>query len=248
MEKNKVLQALGTAVVEHSEKPLLPPPAEDPFVEDEAIPVEDPLVQDEAIAVVEHSDKPPLPPPAEDPPVQDEAIPVEDAPVQDEAMAVVEHSDTPPLPPPAEDPPVQDEAIPVEDAPVQDEAIPVEDAPVEDKAGSLADRIKEIEDMIKKNADLDFWALVKNIATVEDLGEEQKAHYIKVKAEGLGICSKCRWTSGCMNCDVEKAWVYVLKWQLGLREVDLRLLRAGGKKLAEPVLGGGCLGLQVFLV
>jgi hypothetical protein len=92
-----------------------------------------------------------------------------------------------------------------------------------------------MEEIVKKDAELDFWALVNNTATVGDVGEEQKAHYIKVKAEGIGICSKCRWTSGCMNCDVEKAWVYVLKWQLGLREVDLRLLRAGGKKAAEPV-------------
>jgi hypothetical protein len=50
--KKKVLQALATAVVQHFEKPPLQPPAEDRFVEDEAIPVEDPLVQDEAIAVV----------------------------------------------------------------------------------------------------------------------------------------------------------------------------------------------------
>ena len=52
--------------------------------------------------------------------------------------------------------------------------------------------------------------LVFNSARVEDLGKEQQEHYRKVEATGIGICSRCRFTPGCLNCDVEKAWRYVV--------------------------------------
>jgi len=47
--------------------------------------------------------------------------------------------------------------------------------------------------------------------SVEDLSLEHRAAYEKVKEHGLGVCSKCRWRSGCLNCDERKAWRYYVR-------------------------------------
>ena len=62
------------------------------------------------------------------------------------------------------------------------------------------------------------------IARVEDFGKEQQEHFRRVEATGQGICSKCRFTSGCNNCDVEKAWRYVVEWELRQRAAKLEAL------------------------
>ena len=40
-------------------------------------------------------------------------------------------------------------------------------------------------------------------------------HVEKVRKEGLGVCSKCRWQSGCLACDPEKAWKWAVSKDLG---------------------------------
>ena len=46
----------------------------------------------------------------------------------------------------------------------------------------------------------------------EDLSHEAKKELQRIKDEGhIGICSKCRWRSGCLNCSFEKALRYHLK-------------------------------------
>ena len=52
--------------------------------------------------------------------------------------------------------------------------------------------------------------------SVEDLSQELKEHVVRVREEGLGVCSKCRWQSGCLACDGEKAWRWAVSKQLGI--------------------------------
>ena len=72
---------------------------------------------------------------------------------------------------------------------------------------------------------------------VEDLRDEYRLKYEKVKAEGCGVCSKCRWTSGCMNCDAVKAWKYYVRQELGMMGVAKAVGKAKAK--AKGVKGGG---------
>lgn len=75
--------------------------------------------------------------------------------------------------------------------------------------------------------------------SVEDLRDEYRLKYEKVKAEGCGVCTKCRWTSGCMNCDADKAWRYYVKQELGMMGVGKAVGKAKAKAKAKPVKGGG---------
>ena len=52
--------------------------------------------------------------------------------------------------------------------------------------------------------------------SVEDVREEHRKPYEKVRSEGLGVCGSCRWTSGCLRCDEKKAWNYYVRQVLGL--------------------------------
>ena len=81
---------------------------------------------------------------------------------------------------------------------------------------------------------LDLFELVLETARVEDLGPEQQAHYRKVEASNLGVCSRCRWTYGCLSCEVGKAWKYVVKWELGLTRPGVPRVKA-----APKAKGGG---------
>ena len=44
------------------------------------------------------------------------------------------------------------------------------------------------------------------VAKPEDLREIDRKKYEAVRASGLGLCSRCKWKSGCDSCDEEKAW------------------------------------------
>ena len=52
--------------------------------------------------------------------------------------------------------------------------------------------------------------------TPEDLRPEFRDPYLRVREKGMGVCSSCRWTSGCLRCDPEKAWSYYVRQELGL--------------------------------
>ena len=52
--------------------------------------------------------------------------------------------------------------------------------------------------------------------SLEDLSQELKKHVVRVREQGLGVCSKCRWQSGCLACDGEKAWRWAVSKQLGI--------------------------------
>ena len=44
------------------------------------------------------------------------------------------------------------------------------------------------------------------VAVLEDLREEDRADYEKVRTINAGICSRCNWERGCQSCDEAKAW------------------------------------------
>ena len=61
----------------------------------------------------------------------------------------------------------------------------------------------------------------------EDLSEESKKKLQRIEEEGhIGVCSRCRWRSGCLDCHTEKALRYLLKKEA---------LRAGRKVAEEYV-------------
>ncbi len=64
-------------------------------------------------------------------------------------------------------------------------------------------------------------------------------HFEKVKLEGLGVCPKCRWSHGCAWCDVDKAWVYCLKKDLGFAGPGIQGLKFQSIQKASGG-GGAC--------
>lgn len=46
---------------------------------------------------------------------------------------------------------------------------------------------------------------------LEDLSEKVKAELTRIELHCCGVCSKCRWTSGCHRCDLGKAKRYYLR-------------------------------------
>ena len=80
---------------------------------------------------------------------------------------------------------------------------------------------------------MEFFSVALETATVADLRPELRAHMEKVEKQGQGVCSKCRWLSGCMQCDFKKAWVYCLKVEMGLSTGQALSLRSSNSK------GGG---------
>jgi hypothetical protein len=59
-------------------------------------------------------------------------------------------------------------------------------------------------------------ALAKETFKVEELREEDRDKYLKVREEDMGICASCRWSSGCFRCSEPKAWDYYVWQALGL--------------------------------
>ena len=57
---------------------------------------------------------------------------------------------------------------------------------------------------------------------LEDLKDEKlRKHVVKVRANGHGVCSKCRWSSGCLACDGDKAWNWAVSKEFGISKEDL---------------------------
>ena len=46
---------------------------------------------------------------------------------------------------------------------------------------------------------------------IERLPEKHKDKLYEIEKNGVGVCSACRWTSGCLHCSYEKAKRYFLK-------------------------------------
>ena len=80
---------------------------------------------------------------------------------------------------------------------------------------------------------MEFFNVALETATVAELRPALTAHMEKVEKHGQGVCSKCRWLSGCLQCDVKKAWVYCLRIEMGLSAGQALSLRSSSSK------GGG---------
>ena len=116
----------------------------------------------------------------------------EDVPPPEEVQAPEDVP--PPAPPPPEDPP---------EAPVA-EAIP-------SKGDEVKQRIAEAPARLERAAYLRLEEEFIAVAKVEDLRAEDRVQYEMVRGEGLGVCARCRWVSGCQSCDERKAWGFACR-------------------------------------
>ena len=47
--------------------------------------------------------------------------------------------------------------------------------------------------------------------TEHDLSDNAKKELLKVRTFGWGVCSRCRWQSGCLSCEEEFFFMYWMK-------------------------------------
>ena len=139
----------------------------------------------------------------------------------------------PPEAPVEEVPPEAPVEDPVEAAPVEPLfAAPPPEAPVEggssgsgDAHGqaeaSAADEVKkkvvEAPERLESKAYVALEEQFIAVAQLEDLREEDRKAFEAVRDFGVGVCSRCRWSSGCHSCDEDKAWGFYCRstlWNL----------------------------------
>ena len=98
-------------------------------------------------------------------------------------------------------------------APVPPE--PVAPVPPEELAASKAEEVKLMVADGPVRLDAEAYGELEEkfiaLATPEDLRPEDKARFEHVKMNGVGICARCRWQSGCLACDEEKAWSFACR-------------------------------------
>ena len=102
----------------------------------------------------------------------------------------------------------------------------------------LASGTERLEVQAYVEAEVEFMA----VAKAEDLRPEDRAQFEKVKAEGVGICSRCRFRSGCASCDEEKAWEFACRntlWAAAAEAVRPARKPRGRPKGMSKGKGGG---------
>ena len=109
----------------------------------------------------------------------------------------------PPEAPPPEAPPPE-AAPPLEAAPP--EAPPPELRP--SKGDEVKRAIAEAPARLEKKAYVALEDEFIAAAKLEDLREQDRAFYEKVRSLNTGVCPRCRWEMGCLSCDEAKAWDY----------------------------------------
>ena len=95
--------------------------------------------------------------------------------------------------------------------------MPAEASPVEvalSKGDEVMLRIAEAPTRIDKMAWEELEDEFMVVAKPEDLRAEDLEVYEAVKLTGAGICSRCRWMSGCQSCDDAKAWGHACRTTL----------------------------------
>ena len=112
-------------------------------------------------------------------------------------LAVV-RTNCPLLPPPLEPPPPE--------------------APAPEVAPSKAEVVKKQLVEAPARLELEAYRALEDefiaVAKPEDLREEDREIYENVRDKGLGVCARCRWLSGCQDCDEVKAWSFVCRTTL----------------------------------
>jgi len=134
--------------------------------------------------------------PPEGPPVSPPSSPPEDGGASGSGgpLAPIEAvPELPPVPPPAS-PPEGDQP---EGAPSKGEEVKQQ----------LAEAPARFETEAYVALEAEFIA----VAKPEDLREADLNIYEAVKGSGAGVCSRCRWLSGCQSCDEEKAWGFACR-------------------------------------
>ena len=92
-------------------------------------------------------------------------------------------------------------------------------------------------DVEKEGEGLELWAA----SMLEYLLPEHQAIVKKVQAKGLGICSSCRWSSGCHRC----SWVKAVRYW---RHFETRGAEEGyssSKPKSKLLAGGGDWRIEV---
>lgn len=138
------------------------------------------------------------------------------------ASAVPIHEDTPTA--------LEDEDRPSA-VPILEEATPSaledEDRPSMAASGDVAEALSlstlEVTDWLD-------WA--RTITPLEVLEDRFQAQILKAM-QGIGVCSKCRWKHGCLECDEKKAWRWALRKHWHAKTADLRP-KAKGRPRAKP--------------
>ena len=92
----------------------------------------------------------------------------------------------------------------------------------------LASGTKRLEVQAYVEAEVEFMA----VAKAEDLRPEDRAQFEKVKVEGVGICSRCRWISGCASSDEDEAWDFACRNTLWAAAAEA--VRPGRKPRSRP--------------
>jgi len=89
------------------------------------------------------------------------------------------------------------------------EADPPEAAP--SKGEEVKHRVAEAPARLEKEAYLALEDEFIAVAKLEDLRSEDRKFYEGVRAVNVGVCSRCRWVSGCHSCDEVKAWGFACR-------------------------------------
>ena len=147
------------------------------------------------------SKPPPLPAPLEEPPVEPPPLPPPlEEPLGEAAEGLGSLSLLSPQPAPPEDP-----FLP----PPPPDSAPAELA--RSKGEQVMHKIAEAPAMLAeeeyRSLENEFIA----VAKPEDLRTEDKEAWESVRYAGLGLCSRCRWLSGCDRCDEGKAWDFACR-------------------------------------
>lgn len=79
------------------------------------------------------------------------------------------------------------------------------------------------EDVLAREKEELAVALCRDALSVEDLDLESRAAFEAVRDRGLGVCSSCRWTNGCLRCHERIAWDHYVR----------QSLRYAGQKLGK---------------
>ena len=88
---------------------------------------------------------------------------------------------------------------------------PPEELPEESRGEGVLPRMAEAPARLRVEEYQELEDEFIRVAKPEDLRHEDFLMWAAVRDTGLGTCSKCRWGSGCLHCDVRKAWAYACR-------------------------------------
>ena len=100
---------------------------------------------------------------------------------------------------------------PAPEAPAPEAPAPEAPASPPSKGEEVKAKLAAVPDRLETKAYVEVENEFIAVATVDDLRPEDRKQFEHVKEYGLGLCSRCKWLSGCLSCDGEKAWAYACR-------------------------------------